>query len=148
MNQGAKPKRPYGVRAFVIVMAVAVVLGGVAGAGGALLQDQDGVLGLALTAAMMAAATAGAMAACLWWWRGIDEAAREAHKWAWWWGGCSGMAVGAAVLLTLTLRDDGSTAQSVGVSAPDLVAGGMFAILLFQMAGYVLAWAGWWLKHR
>lgn len=148
MNDRPKPKRPYGVRAFVLVMAGALLLGAIAGAGGALLEDQGGLLGLVLTATLMVAVTIGSLAMCLWWWRGIDEAAREAHKWAWWWGGCSGMAVGAAVLLTLTLRDDGSTVESVGVSAPDLVAGGMFAILLFQIAGYAIAWAGWWLKHR
>src|SRR5690606_37220259 len=115
---------------------------------GAMLEDRSGPLGLALTMATMAVAMAVAFAATIWWWRGIDEAARAAHKWAWWWGGSSGMAVGAILLLTLAVRDDGSTSADVGLSAPELVAGGMGTILLFQLAGYSVAWAAWWLKHR
>lgn len=148
MDPASRPKRPLGFGAFILTMVGVAVVGGVAGAGGSILGDQPGVLGLALTAGVMAAAMAVALAACVWWWRGIDEAAREAHKWAWWWGGSSGMAVGAILLLTLTLRDDGSTSADVGLSAAELVAGGMYAILLFQMAGYGVAWAVWWLKHR
>lgn len=148
MNLPARPKRPFGPGTFVLMVLGVAVVGGLAGAGGSIVGDQPGPLGLALTVALMALAMAAALAACVWWWRGIDEAAREAHKWAWWWGGSSGMAVGAILLLTLTLRDDGSTSQSVGSSAAELVAGGMFAILLFQLAGYGVAWAAWWLKHR
>ena len=148
MNLPARPKRPFGLGTFVLMVLGVAVVGGLAGAGGSIVGDQPGPLGLALTVALMALAMAAALAACVWWWRGIDEAAREAHKWAWWWGGSSGMAVGAILLLTLTLRDDGSTPQSVGSSAAELVTGGMFAILLFQLAGYGVAWAAWWLKHR
>lgn len=148
MNAPSRPKRPLGFRAYVLMLLGVAVVGGVAGAAGARLGDLPGALGLAVTAAIMAATMAVTLAACVWWWRGIDEAAREAHKWAWWWGGSGGMAVGAVLLLTLTLRDDGSTSADVGLSAPDLVAGGMYAILLFQLAGYAVAWAVWWLKHR
>jgi hypothetical protein len=148
MTDRLTPKRPHGVRAFLLMLAAAGVMGGVAGAGSVLLRGQDGAAGLALTAAVMTVASAGALALCVWWWRGIDEAAREAHKWAWWWGGCTGMAVGAAALMTLSFRDDGSTVDSLGVGAVDLITGGMFAILLFQLAGYGVAWAVWWLRHR
>ena len=34
------------------------------------------------------------------------------------------------------------------MDAGELFAGGMMAILLFQMAGYLIAWAAWWLRHR
>ena len=148
MDPASRPKRPFGLGTFLLVVFGVGLIGGVAGAGGALLNDQPGPLGLALTAGLMAATMAVAFAACIWWWRGIDEAAREAHKWAWWWGGSGGMAVGAILLLTLTLRDDGSTPADVGLSAAELLAGGMYAILLFQLAGYGVAWAAWWLKHR
>jgi hypothetical protein len=148
MTSPARPKRPFGFWTFVLMMAGVAVVGGIASGAAATLGDQPGPLGLVVTAALIAVAMALALAACVWWWRGIDEAAREAHKWAWWWGGSSGMAVGAVLLLTLTLRDDGSTSQDVGASAAELVAGGMFAILLFQLAGYGVAWAAWWLKHR
>ena len=42
------------------------------------------------SAPTVAGAVGLAMAVGLWvcarWWRGLDEAAQEAHKWAWWWG--------------------------------------------------------------
>ena len=148
MNPGLKPKRPFGLGTYILVIVAVAFVGGVAGAARSMLGDQSGAMGLLLTAAIMSAAMAVAFAACIWWWRGIDEAAREAHKWAWWWGGSGGMAVGAILLLTLTFGDDASTSAEVGMTAPDLVAGGMFAVLLFQLAGYSVAWAIWWLKHR
>jgi len=148
MNPGLKPKRPFGLGTYILVIVAVAVVGGLAGAARAVIGDAPGALGLLLTAAIMSVAMAVAFAACIWWWRGIDEAAREAHKWAWWWGGSGGMAVGAILLLTLTFGDDASTPAEVGLTAPDLVAGGMFAVLLFQLAGYSVAWAIWWLKHR
>ena len=126
-----------------------LVLGGLAGVGSAILGDRPGLAGTALTAAMVCAAMAVGVAACVWWWRGIDEAAREAHKWAWWWGGTGGMAVGAAALLTLLTRvDKQPLAAGFGSTPAEILVSGMMVILLFQTAGYALAWAGWWLKHR
>ncbi|MDP2116625.1 MAG: hypothetical protein Q8J71_04445 [Brevundimonas sp.] len=148
MTPASRPKRPFGLGTYLLVIVAVGLIGGLAGAARALIGDQPGMIGLALTAALMSAAMAIAFAACIWWWRGIDEAAREAHKWAWWWGGSGGMAVGAVLLLTLSLDNDGSTSVDVGLSAPDLVATGMLTILLFQLAGYSVAWAAWWLKHR
>lgn len=146
MDPAHRPKRPFGLGIYVLMILavglIGAVVGGVAGAFG----DTPGPAGLAITAASITLAMTVAFAACIWWWRGIDEAAREAHKWAWWWGGTGGMAVGAVLLTTLTVRDDLSTPADVG--APDLIAGGMVTILLFQLAGYSIAWAIWWLKHR
>lgn len=147
MTSPARPKRPFGLGTFVLMMIGIALVGGVAGAAAAALGDHPGPLGMALTAALMAVAMAIALAVCVWWWRGIDEAAREAHKWAWWWGGSSGMALGAILMLSLSFSDD-SSPPGVEASAPDLVAAGVFAILLFQLAGYGIAWAVWWLKHR
>jgi heme A synthase len=112
MNEIAKPKRPHGPGAYLAVLVGSLVLGGLGGIGSAVLGDQPGPVGVALTAAMISAAMAAGLAGCIWWWRGIDEAAREAHKWAWWWGGTGGMAVGAVLLLTLMMR-----AQDVPVPA-------------------------------
>ena len=148
MTIGSKPRRPFGLGAYVVMLIGVTLIGGVVGGVAVFLGDVPGPLGLGLTAAAMTFAMGVALAACVWWWRGIDEAAREAHKWAWWWGGCSGMAVGAIVLTTLSLRDDGSAPAGVDLSAADLISGGMWTILLFQLAGYAVAWAAWWLKHR
>ncbi|HST90935.1 MAG TPA: hypothetical protein VLJ13_01915 [Brevundimonas sp.] len=149
MNQRLKPTRPHGLRAFALTMAVAMLAGALAGLGSGFLEDRTGSLGLALTAIVLTAAMAIGMAVCLWWWRGIDEAAREAHKWAWWWGGSGGLAVGAIGLLTLTVRPgtEGLPA-SFGETSADIFASGMTSVVLCQLVGYVIAWAGWWLKHR
>lgn len=149
MNQSDKPKRPLGLGGYVGTMGVTLVVALLAGLGSAIVGDQPGPVGLALTVAMISAAMAVGLAACLWWWRGIDEAAREAHKWAWWWGGSGGMAVGGIVLLTLMSRADTQPLPAgVGTDPADIFVTGMMAVLLFQLAGYALAWAGWWLKHR
>jgi heme A synthase len=149
MNDLSRPRRPHGPRAYLLLIVICLVLGGLAGAASAILGDQPGPLGTAVTAALVTAAMAAGFTACLWWWRGIDEAAREAHKWAWWWGGSGGMSVGAVLLLTLMLRaEEQPISAQFGSTPADIFVSGMTCILLFQMAGYALAWAGWWLKHR
>ena len=148
MNPGLKPRRPFGLGTYLLMILGVAIVGGIAGAAQVFVSDLPGTLGLILTAAIVTVAMAVALAACIWWWRGIDEAAREAHKSAWWWGGSSGMAIGVVILTVLTVHDDGSTSATVGMTAPELVVAGMWTILLFQLAGYTVAWAIWWLKHR
>jgi len=149
MNNPSSPRRPHGPGAYLLVVGASLVLGGLAGAASAFLGDQPGPVGTAVTAALVAAAMAAGFTVCVWWWRGIDEAAREAHKWAWWWGGSSGMSVGSVLLLTLMLRaEEQSLPAKLGSTPADIFVSGMMCILLFQLAGYTLAWAGWWLKHR
>jgi len=86
------------------------------------------------------------------WMRTIDEAAQEAHKWAWYWGGTTGMAVGAVIGLMAQLP------QAAGVALPSLLpdrtdpaaymATGAALMALIMTAGYTIAWAVWWLRHR
>ena len=142
-----RPRRPFGIKAYLLVMAVTVVIGAFSGAASAILETVFGVSGFWVNAVILLVAMAVATALCIWWWRGIDEAAREAHKWAWWWGGTGGMAVGAIVVLSLQLGED-VPITATNLSAGDLIAGGMMAILLFQVVGYSIAWAAWWLRHR
>lgn len=148
MTPASRPKRPFGLGTYVLLLVGVAAVAGLASVGHNLIGGQSDALDLALTAALMAVTMAVAMAASVWWWRGIDEAAREAHKWAWWWGGTGGTAIGAIILIALTVRDDPAIPGAVGPGAAELVAGGMVAILLFQTAGYAVAWAVWWLKHR
>ena len=57
--------------------------------------------------------------------------------------------LGAVLLLVLSLRrDEILLPRWVGETPPDLLLSGMMAILLFQVAGYSLAWAWWWLGRR
>ena len=149
MSQSDKPKRPLGLGGYAATMGVTIVVALLAGIGSAAFGRQPGIAGLVVTGAFISVATAVGFAACLWWWRGIDEAAREAHKWAWWWGGSGGMAVGSVLLLTLMLRaEEQPISAKFGSTPADIFVSGMMCIMLFQLAGYALAWAGWWLKHR
>lgn len=148
MNPVDKPRRPFGLGTYLLMVVGVGLIGGLIGGVGAAVGDIPGPLGLIVTMGAMAVSMAIAFAACVWWWRGIDEAAREAHKWAWWWGGTGGMAVGAVLLMTLNFRGEGVATADVDLGAMELIWGGASAILLFQLAGYGVAWAIWWLKHR
>jgi hypothetical protein len=86
------------------------------------------------------------------WMRSIDEAAREAHKWAWYWGGTAGMAVGGALmLLTIVPRDVPLRVPLILGDTPDpagYAASGAFGLMMLMTLGYSVAWAVWWLRHR
>ena len=121
---------------------VAAFLGGI---GGAFFGEWPGLTGLLLTFLVNAAVMVAVILIAIWWWRGIDEAAREAHKWAWWWGGCGGMIVGAVFLLTAMNRADPEL-SILGMN--QIFAGGMAVILLCQTIGYGIAWVVWWAQRR
>lgn len=99
-------------------------------------------------AAMIAAAVAVAMAAGLWaslrWWKGLDEAAQEAHKWAWWWGATVGLCFAGVILLTL-LYGAGDLGEA---PIKDILMLGAAIVTGCQMVGYGVAWTVWWLKRR
>jgi hypothetical protein len=137
------PKKVHGPKAYFAVMVVALLVGLLGGVGGGLLQFAPEPTATWLTAGLLSLGMMVTLAAILWYWRGIDEAAREAHKWAWWWGGTGGMTVGAIVLLTMQLRE-----LDLPAFGPSAFASGMMAILLLQVTGYALAWAFWWLRNR
>lgn len=137
------PKKVHGPKAYLAVMVVALLVGLLGGVGGGLLQLAPEPAATWLTAGLLSLGMIVTLAAILWYWRGIDEAAREAHKWAWWWGGTGGMTIGAIVLLTMQLRE-----LDLPAFGPSAFASGMMAILLLQVTGYALAWAFWWLRNR
>lgn len=148
MTPARQPKRPFGLGTYLLMVGGLAVVGAILGDGAALLGEQPGLFGLVLSFIPIFITMVIVGFVSIWWWRGIDEAAREAHKWAWWWGGSGGMAFGAILLITLTARDGVLPAASQELSAADLVVGGMMTILLFQLVGYAIAWAAWWLKRR
>jgi hypothetical protein len=105
---------------------------------------------------IVVAIAVAAMVAALWfsflWMRSIDEAAREAHKWAWYWGGSSGMAAGGVLIMLAALP------QAAQVSIPNwfieradpaaYAATGAFGMLSLMIIGYLIAWGCWWLARR
>lgn len=144
---GRRPRRPHGLLAYLAMLAGSLVIGGLVGGGAAALEEFGGQWSLPLTLALAALGLAVAVSGCVWWWRGLDEAAQEAHKWAWWWGGSGGMAAAALGLITVFLRED-AAASVLGEAPADVFIAGMFAVMLCQLVGYSVAWAAWWLRHR
>lgn len=86
------------------------------------------------------------------WMTSIDEAAQEAHKWAWYWGGSGGMAVGGVLVIMASLP------QAAMIQIPAwysdradpaaYAATGAFGMLTLMLIGYGVAWAWWWLGRR
>ena len=139
-----QPLRRYGA-----VMGVCVLAGMAAGAVAGVVSatsDEASLGGAALIAA--AVAVAMAMAAGLWacfrWWRGLDEAAQEAHKWAWWWGSTVGLAFASVILMTLRY----GVADLGEAPVKDSLMLGAVLVAGCQTVGYGVAWAAWWLKRR
>lgn len=92
---------------------------------------------------------------CIAWIR-LDEAGREAHKFAWFWGGACGLLLAQFIAITVFLtpllagpvlsfaeryaQDGRITETAFGL--------GVLCAALIQVAGYGLVWAGWWLSRR
>ena len=138
-----------GVLAFVVVLFVAGVGVGYLAARGSLDEDQAVVW---LVAAVAIAAMIGAMIISVAWMRSIDEAAREAHKAAWFWGGCSGMAVGGALVIMSSLPQAARWRFPAGFEGRTdpaaYAATGAFGMLLIMSLGYLIVWAWWWWRRR
>jgi lipid-A-disaccharide synthase-like uncharacterized protein len=102
--------------------------------------------GVAIFLTVVALAVVAGTISAVVYWRIIDEAAREAHKFAWWWGGSLG---GVVCLLAVLFAESPALEGVLGQQkAAVWLALGMLAMLLMQVAGYLLAWAGWWLARR
>jgi len=138
------PLRRYG-----FVLGAALVAGGIGGFVASVVKgaSSEGSLLYPLAVALtMSASMGAALWACAHWWRGLDEAAQEAHKSAWWWGCTYGLALGAVALFTL-LHAGGADLLD-GIRPVDAMLGGILLVALFQTVGYGIAWSVWWLRRR
>jgi hypothetical protein len=123
--------------------------GGTVGGGLAFAFGSASPAGVLIAMAGGAFAMLVVAAASVLWWNTLDEAAREAHKWAWWWGSTGGLAVGGVAVITLSARGvSGSILAVLGPDPVDILLAGGLACAGFQIIGYALAWAGWWLARR
>ena len=141
------------VMAFGLIVLAAFVMGGVLGYLEAKGQDINTSSAALWAVGVFAALT---MLISLWvglkWMSSIDEAAQEAHKWAWFWGGSGGMAVGGVLVIMASLP------QAAVINIPAwysdrtdpaaYAATGAFAMLTLMIIGYGVAWAWWWLGRR
>lgn len=124
---------------FVLCMVAGGVAGGISAAFG-----ETAAFGSLIVGGAFALAMAVCFWVCIGWWRSLDEAAREAHKWAWWWGSTAGLAVGSVALYTLIY----SAPEALTAAPKDLLLGGATFVVVVQTLGYAVAWAFWWLKRR
>ncbi|ESQ81220.1 hypothetical protein AEYBE204_02475 [Asticcacaulis sp. YBE204] len=92
----------------------------------------------------------GGLGISILWWQAIDEAQREAHKWAWYWGGSSGILLILPLFLTVRFGGDAAIerfAQSIGMGGHYFELG-MLTVLGLTLLGYSVAWIIWWIRHR
>jgi hypothetical protein len=122
------------------------VFGGLVGAASAVLNRLELAIPTPVIGVAAAIAVIGVSVVSLIYWRMIDEAAREAHKFAWFWGGLAGTVV--ALLLGAFVGSDRLTAIYGDLHPAGWLILGMGALLVAQTSGYALAWAGWWLARQ
>lgn len=122
------------------------LLGAAGGAGHALMEDMNIVLPRGLMFVGALAVVVSLFAASVVYWRNIDEAAREAHKFAWFWGGTGGLLALPAIATLVTSE---RLVAVLGQREPgEWVAFGFMSLLTAQILGYGLVWVGWWLRQR
>ncbi|AAK24205.1 hypothetical protein [Caulobacter vibrioides] len=128
------------------LLVASALVGAVGGAGLALLEEM-GVTPPAsfLGYALLALAPVMIVISVIYW-RNIDEAAREAHKFAWFWGGSGSILLAAP--LAMLVGDARLTALAGQHTPSEWFAIGVFSLLFVQLSAYSLVWAIWWLRQR
>lgn len=118
----------------------------IVGAGSAAIRDLEILLPRAFLVGASLVGIAALLGASILYWRNIDEAAREAHKFAWFWGGT--VAMMPMLAFGVFVSPERLVVMFGERSPAEWVAGGMGALLIAQMIGYGLVWAVWWLRQR
>ena len=133
-------------RWIVALFALSLGLGVMLGLFSAMTREA-GPLSLALTAVVVIVLSAVGVWLIAMYWRRIDEAAREAHKWAWWWGGNVALIPVMAGLLFLVERPHLGAPLLPGATATPAhyVATGAILAVGALLLGYAVAWLFWWL---
>lgn len=141
--------RKMGKSGMAALAIVALLLGGFVGydmASGGNLVKNNPVVVHAITFVIMGLTFAFSLV----WWSAIDEAQREAHKWAWYWGGSCGLLVAVPAFVFSHIYGDAFVQpllQAVGYENRAFE-GGLVVGLFPPVIGYVIAWGIWWLRHR
>jgi len=139
------------VTTVVASLSAALVLGVAAALIGELAKRKPefAIYSLVAIALAVVAVMGLAMWLCARWWSATDEASREAHKWSWYWGGSAGLALaGVPYILLHAMPAAAEAALPAGMTTTQAVQFGMALLGGFQLVGYGLFWAGWWLARR
>lgn len=140
-----KPRRPLGLLA---ILGLTIVIGLTVGFIAALVETFGGDSAKSLQAIILGVGILAGIMISIRWWRDADEAVREAHKWAWYWGGSAGIAV---VVVLFVLSGWGMITLNIppyGDGPDGAILSGSALTLGIMLAGYLIAWAAWWLRHR
>ena len=89
---------------------------------------------------------AAAHMAFLWYWRGLDEAARAAHKDAFFWGGL--VAIYLISLAMLVLRFEPGLLPVAPTALGTAFALGMATSIFIFVTVALAAWGVWWIRRR
>ncbi len=145
MNKTLKPAMPRETKAQAVLMGCFLV-GGVSGGALGALKGMGVSPPMPVLAGLALLLLVGLVWAMFYYWRLIDEAAKEAHKFAWFWGGSSALAL---VLPALLLFDTARLEALLGPhEARYWFLAGVQVLIWTQLIGYALAWSGWWLFRR
>ena len=84
------------------------------------------------------------------WWREADEAVKEAHKTGFYWGATGGMSVAGGLMAALFAVEPQVSLRAFALFPGDagLMATGLAVALVLAFVGYLVGWAGWWLRNR
>jgi hypothetical protein len=128
------------------ILVASALLGGLLGGGLVLAKELHLDVPLPVFGGIVAGLLALVLPLTAIYWRMIDEAAREAHKFAWFWGGQGGICV--VLVWGMFGGAESLTAQFSDLKAAGWVVIGMAVLMIGQVIGYGLVWAGWWLRQR
>lgn len=128
------------------ILVASALLGGLLGGGLVLTKKLHFDVPLPVFGAIVAGLLAVILPLTVVYWRMIDEAAREAHKFAWFWGGQGGICV--VLVWALFGGAEMLTTQFADLKAAGWLVIGMAVLMAGQVIGYGLVWAGWWLRQR
>ena len=141
-----KPRRPIEARTIMVASLVGAVLAGALFSVASEFFEFDKDLAYSM---LLAAAGVVGIVMTFFYWPRLDEAAREAHKFAWLWGGSAALFL--MVLALPFLLATGATVPPLFFERDDaagVAANAILATFMAQVVGYGIAWALWWLKRR
>jgi hypothetical protein len=141
LTASPKPRRPLSPARLLMVFAGLAVVFGVVGG---LLSGSAGKSLVFLLFVVILGVFIGWTSII--YWRRLDEAAREAHKFAWYWGGSTGLLLcGGAVVLLGEYSDKAWLWPGLDPSPVNYLYTGIMTALFTQIICYGIVWAGWWL---
>ncbi len=85
-------------------------------------------------------------------WKNIDEAAKEAHKFAWYWSSIGWISLAATFYTTMQYNAVPNSLVSLLEtkfnSPTEIFMAGIISSIIIQIIFYSIIWIGWWARTR